>query len=136
MNDCRPDWYNNYSSSLQNWTDGKSDFRVMWKANDGTEHRYATFATDSYDAILRCSMVHPLVVNRIVDVHVFSPRDLMTLEQYTDKVENLMVTGHGYTPGITNHFPLTIADEYNAGSTPEEAADKLLYEIEYADEGT
>lgn len=136
MIDCRPNWYKNYSSSLQNWTDGKSDYRVIWKDNEGTEYRYATFATDSYDAILRCSMAHPLAVNRIVDVHVFSSRDLMTLEEYTDKVEYLMVAGHGYKPDVTNHFPNTIADKYNAGSTPEEAADKLLYEIEYADEGT
>ena len=136
MNDCRPNWYKNYSSSLQNWTDGKYDFRVIWKDNEGTEHRYATFATDSYDAVLRCSMAHPLAVSRIVDVHVFSSRDLMTLEQYTDRVENLLVTGHGYKPGVTSYFPNTIAHQYNAGSTPEEAADKLRYEIEDSDEGT
>lgn len=136
MNDCRPNWYKNYSSSLQNWTDGKSDYRVIWKDNEGTEHRYATFATDSYDAVLRCSMVHPLVVSRIVDVHVFSPRDLMTLEQYTYRVENLLVTCHGYKPGVTSYFPNTIAHQYNAGRLPEEAADKLRYEIEDSDEGT
>lgn len=38
MRDCTPDWYKNYSSSLQNWTDGKSDYRVIWKDNEGTEH--------------------------------------------------------------------------------------------------
>ena len=136
MNDCRPNWYKNYSSSLQNWTDGKSDYRVIWKDNEGTEYRYATFATGSYDAISRCSMAHPLVVSRIVDVHVFAFRDLMTLEQYMDKVENLMVTVYGYKPGVTNYFPITIAHQYNAGGTPEEAADKVRYEIEYGDEGT
>ena len=136
MIDCRPNWYKNYSSTLQNWTDGKSDYRVIWTDNEGTEYRYATFATDSYDAILRCVMAHPLVVNRIVDAHVFSSCDLMTLEQYTDKVENLMVSNHEYKPGVTNHFPITLAHQYHTGRTPEEAADKLLYEIEDADEGT
>lgn len=136
MIDCRPNWYKNYSSSLQNWTDCKSDYRVIWKDNEGTEYRYATFATGSYEAILRCAMAHPLVVSRIVDVHMFSSRDLMTLEQYTDKVETLMVAGHGYKPGVTNNFPITIAHQYNAGGTPEEAADKVRYEIEYGDEGT
>jgi hypothetical protein len=81
-------------------------------------------------------MAHPLAVSRIVDVHVFSHRDLMALEQYMDKVEHLMVTVHGYKPGITSYFPNTIAQEYNTGRTPEDAADKLTYEIEYADEGT
>lgn len=47
-----------------------------------------------------------------------------------------MVTCHGYNPGVTGYFLNTIAHEYNTGSTPEEAADKLQYEIEYADEGT
>lgn len=136
MSDCRPDWYKKYVDSLQHWTDGKADFRVLWKDNEGTEHRYATFATDSDDAILRCAMAHPLAVNRIVDVHVFSVRDLMTLEQYTAQVDKLMETEHGFRPGVTNHFPLTVAQEYNLGSIPEDAASKIRYEIEDADEGT
>ena len=136
MSDCRPSFYKKYTDSLQHWTDGKADFRVIWKDNEGTEYRYATFATDSYDAILRCAMAHPLVVNQIVDVHVFSSRDIMTLEQYTANVDKLMETDHEYKPGITKHFPLTVLHEYNAGSTPEEAADKIQYEIEDADEGT
>ena len=81
-------------------------------------------------------MAHPLVVSRIVDVHVFAFRDLITLEQYMDQVDNLMATVHGYKPGITNYFPVTVVHQYNAGGTPEEAADKLRYEIEDADEGT
>ena len=47
-----------------------------------------------------------------------------------------MVTVYGYRPGFTRYFPNTIAHQYNAGSTTEEAADKLRYEIEVADEGT
>jgi hypothetical protein len=136
MNDCRPNWYKKYGDSLQHWTDGKADFRVLWKDNEGTERRYAIFATDSHDAILRCAMAHPMVADRIVDVHSFSVRDLMTLEQYTAKVDRLMETDHGYKPGVTNHFPLTVMHEYYAGSTPEEAADKIQYNIEDADEGT
>ena len=136
MSDCRPDWYKKYGDSLQHWTDGKADFRVLWKDNEGTEHRYATFATDSHDAILRCAMAHPLVVNRIVDVHVFSVRDLMTLEQYTTKVELFMVKKHHFREGASENFPLTIREEYFDGRTPEDAADKILYECEYGDEGT
>jgi hypothetical protein len=60
----------------------------------------------------------------------------MTLEQYTAKVDKFMETDHGYKPGVTNHFPLTVMQEYNAGSTPEDAADRIQYDIEDADEGT
>lgn len=136
MNDCRPNWYKKYGETVQNWMEGKSDYRVLWKDNEGNEYRYATFATDSHDAILRCVMAHPMVVDRIVDVHVFSVRDIMTLEQYTAKVDKLMETNHGYKQGITNHFPLTVAQEYNAGNSPEDAADRIQYLIEDDDEGT
>lgn len=136
MNDCRPNWYKKYGDSLQHWTDGKADFRVLWRDNEGTVRRYATFATDSHDAILRCAMAHPMVVDRIVDVHVFSARDIMTIEEYVAKVELFMVNKYNFREGSSKYYLLIIRDEYFDGRTPEEAADKILYEIAYGDEGT
>ena len=136
MSDCRPSFYKKYTDSLQHWTDGKADFRVLWKDNEGTEYRYATFATDSHDAILRCAMAHPMILAEIVDVHVFSFRDIMTLEEYTAKVELFMVKNHKFREGASENFQLIIREEYFEGRTPEDAADKILYECTYGDEGT
>ena len=136
MSDCRPSFYKKYTDSLQHWTDGKADFRVLWKDNEGTEYRYATFATDSHDAILRCAMAHLMILAEIVDVHVFSVRDIMTLEQYTAKVELVMVKKHKFREGASENFPLIIREEYFEGRTPEDAADKILYKCKYGDEGT
>lgn len=136
MNDCIPNWYKKYGETIQNWMEGKSDYRVLWKDNAGNEYRYATFATDSHDAILRCVMAHPMILAEIVDAHKFTVCDLMTIEEYTAKVEFFMVNKHHFREGASKNYPLSIRDEYFDGRTPEDAADQILYEIEYGDEGT
>jgi len=136
MSDCRPNWYKKYSKSIQNWTDGKKEFRVLWKDNEGTEYRYATYADKSSNAVMNCAMAHPLIMCDVVDVHQFATYDLMTREQFAAVVDEILQNKHNFRKGAVETFMWLVDSGYCRGRTPEQVADGILYEVEYGDEGT
>ena len=78
MSDCMPKWYKKCGETLQHWLKGdgkpfheKRDYRVYWKDNEGTEYRFATYATNDNDAVMQCAMAHPMVMSEVVKVHPF-----------------------------------------------------------------
>lgn len=134
--DCRPNWYKNYSDALADWVSGKEEYRVLWKDNDGTERRYATYAKHGLDAVMNCVSAHPIAIAEIVEAHRFASYDLMTLEQFAKAVDDILHNKHGFHQGYVNNHMMLVKSHYHRGSTPAESAEGIVYEIEYGDEGT
>lgn len=143
MTDCRPDWYKKYSDSLQNWKKGdgkpwneKTDYRVYWKDNEGTEYRFATYATNGNDAVMQCAMAHPMIMSEVVKVHPFGYYDLLTKEQFAEIVDDLLQRKYNFRKGAVEKFMSLVDGGYCRGRTPDDVADGIMYEVEYGDEGT
>ena len=143
MSDCRPEWYKKYGESLQHWRQGdgkpwneKRDYRVYWKDNEGTEYRFATFATDDNDAVMQCAMAHHMVMREVVKVHPFGYYDLMTRKQYEQAVDEILQRKYNFRNGAIEHFMWLVDSGYSRGRTPDKIADSINVEAEYGDEGT
>lgn len=143
MSDCIPKWYKKYGETLQHWLKGdgkpcneKTDYRVYWKDNEGTEYRFATNATNGNDAVMQCSMAHPMIMSEVVKVHPFGSYDLFTKEQFTEMVDDILQRKYNFNKGATEHFMWLVDDGYCRGRAPDEVADGIMYEVEYGDEGT
>ncbi len=143
MSDCRPEWYKKYGENLQHWmkVDGnpcneKTDYRVYWKDNEGTEYRFATYATNGNDAVMQCAMAHPMVMREVVKVHPFGYYDLITKEQFAEMVNDILQRKYNFNKGAVERFMWLVDDGYYRGRTPDDVADGIMYEVEYGDEGT
>lgn len=143
MSDCRPEWYKKYSETLQHWRQGdgkpwneKKDYRVYWKDNEGTEYRFATYATNGDDAIMQCAMAHPIIMSKVVNVHPFGYYDLLTKEQFAEKVDDILQRKFNFRKGAIENFMWLVDSGYGNGYSPDEVADGIMYEAEYGDEGT
>ena len=143
MSDCRPEWYKKYGESLQQWKHGdgkpwneKTDYRVYWKDNEGTEHRFATFATYANDAIIQCAMAHPMIMCEVVQVHPFGYYDLVTKEQFAEMVDDILQRKYKFRKGAVENFSWIVNQAYDNGYSPDYAAEGVAYEAEYGDEGT
>lgn len=143
MSDCRPEWYKKYGESLQHWMQGdgkpwneKRDYRVIWKDNEGTEHRFATYAIYADDAVVQCAMAHPIIMNKVVKVHPFGYYDLVTREQFAKLVDDILQRKYNFRKGAVENFGWLVNQGYDNGYSPEFSADGVMYEAEYGDEGT
>ena len=143
MSDCRPEWYKQYCDTLQHWRQGdgkpfneKTDYRVLWKDNEGTEYRYSTYAENGRNAIMNCAMAHPLVMCDVVDVHPFAHYDLMTRKQFASVVDDILQRKYNFNKGAIENFMGLVDGGYCRGRNPNDVADGIMYEVEYGDEGT
>ena len=143
MSDCMPKWYKKYGETLQHWLKGegkpcneKTDYRVYWKDNEGTEYRFATYATNGNDAVMQCSMAYPMIMREVVNVHPFGSYDLLTKEQFADMVDDILQRKHNFVKGAVERFMWRVDSGYCRGRNPDEVADGIMYEVEYGDEGT
>lgn len=143
MSDCIPKWYKKYGETLQHWLKGdgkpcneKTDYRVYWKDNEGTEYRFATYATNGNDAVMQCSMAYPMIMREVVNVHPFGSYDLLTKEQFADMVDDILQRKHNFVKGAVERFMWIVDSGYCRGRNPDKVADSIMYEVEYGDEGT
>ena len=136
MNDCRPNWYKKYGETVQNWMEGKSDYRVLWKDNAGNEYRFATFAYDSEYAIKQCTEAYPMLISQISSVRVYGQRDYMSKDMFLDLVDRILVEKHNFKPGITRRHEAVkfmSLETYEMGNTPETAVDLIEFEMGFDD---
>lgn len=143
MSDCRPEWYKQYCDTLQHWMTGdgkpcneKTDYRVYWKDNEGTEHRFATYAANGNDAVMQCAMAHTMIMREVVQVHPFGYYDLLTKEQFAEMVDDILQRKYNFNKGAIENFMGLVDGGYCRGRNPNDVADGIMYEVEYGDEGT
>ena len=143
MTDCMPKWYKKYGETLQHWLKGegkpcneKTEYRVYWKDNEGTEYRFATYATNGNDAVMQCAMAHPMIMSEVVKVHPFGYYDLLTKEQFAEMVDDILQRKYKFNKGAVERFMWLVDGGYCQGRNPDEVADGIMYEVEYGDEGT
>ena len=143
MTDCMPKWYKKYGETLQHWLKGegkpcneKTEYRVYWKDNEGTEYRFAAYATNANDAVMQCAMAYPMIMSEVVKVHPFGSYDLLTKEQFAEMVDDILQRKYNFNKGAVERFMWLVDGGYCRGRTPDEVADGIMYEVEYGDEGT
>lgn len=143
MSDCMPKWYKKCGETLQHWLKGdgkpfneKTEYRVYWKDNEGTEHRFATYATNDNDAVMQCAMAHPMIMSEVVKVHPFGYYDLINKEQFVEMVDDILQRKYNCRKGTVDNFTGLIIQHYCNGYSPEFSADGIMYELEYSCEGT
>ena len=138
-----PKWYKKYGDTLQHWLKGdgkpcneKTDYRVYWKDNEGAEYRFATYAANGYEAVMQCAMAHPMIMCEVAKVRPFGYYDLLTKEQFADKVDDILQRKYSFYKGAIERFMWIVDGGYCRGRSPDEVADGIMYEVEYGDEGT